>query len=641
MRFFQNISIKNKIVGIILLTSSVTLIVGFTIIGINDINSLKKNLLANAILNTQLVGDYSVASLTFDDNEGAEEILSKLESLPDFMSGAIYDRNGLLFASYKKTNEIFIPPLYDDPDNLADSKYRFESGILTIEDPIIYQDFKYGIIITEVDSSILTDKIKEYVLIMIGVLAGMIILSFILARGFQKPISQPILELAKLTRKISKEGNYNVKIERKSNDEIGVLYEDFNNMLQQILNREAARDEAEKNLLEAKMKAEESDKLKSAFLANMSHEIRTPMNAILGFTELLTMPDSSISSEEKQNYIKLIHNSGNNLVQLIDDIIDISKIEASQLKIIPKPCDINQTLTDIYESYIEIKKQKGKENIDLSINLAEPKQNVITLTDPLRLTQIISNLIDNALKFTDEGFINFGYETQKSDTLLFYVKDSGIGMDEKKKELVFERFRKIEDNKTKLYRGAGLGLAICKSLIKLLGGEIWVESYLGSGSSFYFTIPYKKIKKNQKKKENSTNNTTYKWVNKTILIAEDEPNNYYYIEEVLKKTKAKLIIATNGKEAVRLFKKHQNIDLIIMDIKMPEMDGFEASKQIRKLNKHIPIIAQSAYAMPVEIEKGYLLGINDYITKPVNPKKLLSVLNKYLEHNQKNKDIKR
>lgn len=631
MKFFQNMSIKNKIVSIILLTSSVTLIIGFTIIGINDINSFKKNLLANAILNTQLVGDYSVASLTFDDNEGAEVILSKLESLPDFISGAIYDRNGLLFASYKKTNEIFIPPLYDNPDNLTDSKYRFESGILTIENPIIYKDFKYGIIITEVDSSILTDKIKEYVLIMIGVLTGMIILSFILARGLQKPISQPILELAKLTRKISKEGNYNIKIERKSNDEIGVLYEDFNNMLQQILNREAARDKAEKNLLEAKIKAEESDKLKSAFLANMSHEIRTPMNAILGFTELLTMPDSSISPEEKQNYIKLIHNSGNNLLQLIDDIIDISKIEAGQLKIVPKECDVNQTLMDIYESYHEIKKQKGKEKIDLSVNLAETKQTIITLTDPLRLTQIISNLIDNALKFTDEGFINFGCEIQKSDTLLFYVKDSGIGMDQKKKELIFERFRKIEDDKTKLYRGAGLGLAICKSLIELLGGKIWVESFRGSGSNFYFTIPYKKIKKNKKNKESSTNNSTYKWVNKTILIAEDEPNNYFYIEEVLKKTKAKLIRATNGKEAVRLFKQHQNIDLIIMDIKMPEMDGFEATKQIKALNKNIPIISQSAYAMPVEIEKGYLLGINDYITKPVNPKKLLSVLNKYLD----------
>jgi len=508
-KFFQNMSIKNKIVGIILLTSSVTLIVGFTIIGINDINSLKKKLLATAILNTQLVGDYSVASLTFDDNEGAEEILSKLESLPDFMSGAIYDRNGILFASYKKTNDLFIPPLYDDPDNLTASKYRFESGTLTIEHPIIYQDFKYGIIITKVDSSIITDKIKEYIFIMIGVLAGMMILSFILARGLQKPISQPILELAKLTRKISKEENYNVTIERKSNDEIGVLYEDFNNMLQQILNREAARDKTEKNLLEAKMKAEESDKLKSAFLANMSHEIRTPMNAILGFTELLTMSDSSITPEEKQNYIKLIHHSGNNLLQLIDDIIDISKIEAGQLKINPKECDVNQTLMDIYESYGKIKKQKGKDKIDLSVNLAKKGQSIITLTDPLRLTQIISNLIDNALKFTEEGFISFGYEFQESDTLLFYVKDSGIGLDQKKKELIFERFRKIEDDKTKLYRGAGLGLAICKSLVELLGGKIWVESYLGSGSVFFFTIPFQKMKDTRNKKENPPETTNY------------------------------------------------------------------------------------------------------------------------------------
>lgn len=630
MKLFQNISIKNKIVGIILLICSVTLIIGFTIIGINDINSLKKNLLANAILNTQLVGDYSVASLTFDDNEGAEEILSKLKSLPNFMSGAIYDRNGLLFASYKKTNDIFIPPLYDDPDNLTNSEYNFESGILTIEHPISYQNFNYGIIITKLDSSILIEKIKEYVIIMIGVFAGMIILSFILARRLQKPISKPLLDLAKLTRKISQEGNYDVRIERKSNDEIGVLYEDFNNMLQQILSREAARDKAEKNLLEAKLKAEESDQLKSAFLANMSHEIRTPMNAILGFTELLTMPDSAISSEEKQNYIKLIHNSGNNLLHLIDDIIDISKIEAGQLKIIPKECDVNQVLMDIYESYTEIKKQKGKENIELSVNLAKTKQNVITLTDPLRLNQIISNLIDNAFKFTDEGFITFGYEIQKSNTLLFYVKDSGIGMDKKKKELVFERFRKIEDDKTKLYRGAGLGLAICKSLIELLGGEIWVESYLGSGSSFYFTIPYKKVKKNQKKNDISWHKTNYKWIDKTILIAEDEQANYFYIEEVLKKTNARLIRATNGKEAVKEVKKNQKIDLIIMDIKMPEMDGYEATKQIKTFNKDIPIISQSAYAMPSDIEKGYLLGINEYITKPVQPNKLLSILSKYL-----------
>ncbi|MGM0505163.1 MAG: ATP-binding protein [Bacteroidota bacterium] len=632
MRFFQNKSIKNKIVGIILLTSSVTLIVGFTIIGINDINSLKKNLLANAILNTKLVGDYSVASLTFDDNQGAEEILSKLESIQHFISGTIYDRSGILFASYKRNNEVFVPPLYDDPDNLTDTKYNFESGILTIEDPITYQDFTYGIIITKIDTSILTEKIKEYIIIMLGVLTGMIVLSFILASGLQKPISKPILDLAKLTRKISQEGDYNIRIERKSNDEIGVLYDDFNNMLQQILSREAARDEAENKLIEAKRKAEESDQLKSAFLANMSHEIRTPMNAILGFTELLTMSDSSIKPKEKQNYIKLIHNSGNNLLQLIDDIIDISKIEAGQLKIIPKPCDINQTLTDIYESYIEIKKQKGKEHIDLSVHLAQKEKDISIITDPLRLTQVISNLIDNALKFTEEGFINFGYEIQKSDTILFYVKDSGIGMDEKKKEFIFERFRKIEDDKTKLYRGAGLGLAICKSLIELLGGQIWAESFRGSGSAFYFTIPYKKIRKNQEIKESPSKKTSYQWKDKTILVAEDEPTNFFYIEEVLRRTKAKLIRATNGKEAVEMFKQHQDIDLVIMDLKMPEMDGYEATKIIKSLNLKVPIISQSAYAMPGDIEKGHLLGMDDYITKPVNPKKLLSILNKYLDH---------
>ncbi|MFP4024709.1 MAG: response regulator [Thiohalospira sp.] len=630
MKLFQNISIKNQIVGIILLTSSVTLVVGFTIIGISDINSLKKNLLANSIMNTGLVGDYSVASLTFDDNEGAEEILSKMEAIPDIVSGVIYDRNGILFASYKKNNDFFISPLYEEPDDLSETKFHFEKKYLVIEHPINYKGFQYGIIVTTVDTSILTEKIKEYILIMLAVLIGMMIFSFFLARGLQKPISQPILELAKLTRKISQEGNYDVRIERKSNDEIGILYEDFNNMLEQILHREAARDQAEKNLVKAKIKAEESDQLKSAFLANMSHEIRTPMNAILGFTELLTMPDSTITPEEKQNYIKLIHNSGNNLLHLIDDIIDVSKIEAGQLKIIQKECDINKVLIEIFESYKEIKKQKGKDNIDLNLDLPDENKDVITITDPLRLNQVISNLLDNALKFTDDGFITFGYEIQKSNTFLFYVKDSGVGMDRNKKEYAFERFRKIEDDKTKLYRGAGLGLAICKSLVELLGGKIWVESIPGTGSTFYFTLPYKKIKRNKKKTDTLINLESYQWQNKTILIAEDEPANFYYIEEVLKKTGAKLLRATNGKEAIEMFKRHNEIDLIIMDIKMPEMDGYEATKYIKKINKNIPIISQSAYAMPGDIEKGYLLGMNDYLTKPVKPKKLLSVLNKHL-----------
>ena len=630
MKLFQNISIKNKIISIILIVSTLTMLIGFTIVGISDIKSLKKEMLLNSLMNTKLIGEYSIAPLTFDDNVGAENILSKLSTNPSVKSAALYDRNGILFASYKGSDDIFITPLYENPDQLEKSKSTFAKKSLTIEHPIEYEGFKYGIILLQVDTSILMERTKEYLLILFGILIGMIIFSFILANRLQKPISQPILELAKLTRKISGEGDYNVRIERKSNDEIGILYEDFNNMLQQILNREAARDKAERNLLEAKEKAEESDQLKSAFLANMSHEIRTPMNAILGFAELITMPDSEVTPAEKENFIKLINNSGNNLLRLIDDIIDISKIEAEQIKIHKKECHLNSTLKDIQHSFLEIRKHKGKENIDIRINENVKSQNLIIKTDILRLNQIFTNLIDNALKFTEDGFIEFGYEIQNNDKILFYVKDTGVGMDHKKKDIVFDRFTKIEDDKSRLYRGAGLGLAISKSLVELLGGKIWVESVPSIGSTFYFNLPFDKIKESESESQILDITDSYDWQDKTILVAEDEPANVIYIEEVLKTTNAKVLKAKNGKEAVEIFKNQDNIDIIIMDIKMPEMDGYEATRIIKKINEKVPIISQSAYAMPGDIDKGLDSGMNDYLIKPVKPKVLLSILNKHL-----------
>ena len=630
MKFFQNISIKNRIISTILIVSTVTLITGFAIISISEIKSLKKTMLLNSLMQTKIIGEYSIAPLTFNDNTGAENILSKLSTIPEVKSGALYDRNGILFAVYKRTKEDFIPPLYEKPDELDKSTSVFTKTLLVIEHPIVYNNYKYGIIVIQVDTKVLNTRIQDYMMIITLIIIGMIILSYILANRFQKPISQPILELAHLTRKISGEGDYSVRIKRNRNDEIGILYDEFNNMLQQILNREDARDVAEKKLKESKEKAEESDMLKSAFLANMSHEIRTPMNAILGFTELLTMPDIEIEPEEKENFVKLINVSGNNLLNLIDDIIDISKIEAGQLKIIKKNCQLDSTLKGIQQSFFEIRKNKGKPNIDIRLNENAREQDITIKTDPFRLNQILTNLIDNALKFTEEGFIEFGYEIKNSKELLFYVKDTGIGMSQDKKDLVFERFRKIEDDDVRLYRGAGLGLAICKSLVGLLGGIIWVDSTPSTGSVFYFTLPFNKVKTKGGEFRVTDIPDNYNWQDKTILVAEDEPANFIYIEEVLKITNAKILKAINGLEAVEIVKKNKNIDVIIMDIKMPEMDGYEATRHIKKLNENIPVISQSAYAMPSDIDKGLKSGMNDYLIKPVKPKVLLSILNKYL-----------
>ncbi|NOQ25289.1 MAG: response regulator [Bacteroidales bacterium] len=633
MNIFQNLSIKNKIISIILFVSTLTIVIGFVIVGIRDVKRLKQEMLLNNLMNTKLIGEYTIAPLTFGDNAGAENILSKLSTIPEIVSGALYDHNGVLFASYKKNDEVFIPPLFENPDVLVKTISQFADRSLNIDNPIVYENVRYGIISIQVDTSMLIKKTGENILILAIILLGMIIFSFILANRFQKIISEPILELARLTRKISDAGDYDVHIERKTNDEIGVLYEDFNNMLNQILNREAARDLAEKNLLKAKEKAEESDQLKSAFLANMSHEIRTPMNAILGFAELISMSDSEVSSTEKENYVKLINVSGNNLLRLIDDIIDISKIEAGQIKIYKKKCYLNETLKDIQQSFIELRKINEKENIEIRLNELAQSQNLIIKTDIIRLNQIFTNLIGNALKFTEEGFIEFGYEIVNNEKLLFYIKDTGVGMDQNKKDLVFDRFTKIEDDNSRLYRGAGLGLAISKSLVELLGGNIWVDSALSAGSTFYFNIPFDELKESNRKQKAISISENYDWQNKTILVVEDEPANIIYIEEVLKATKAKVLRASNGKEAVDIYiKNSNNIDIIIMDIKMPVMNGFEATRQIKNLNKNIPIISQSAYAMQGDIDKGLNAGMTDYLIKPIKPKMLLSILNKHLNN---------
>ena len=379
--------------------------------------------------------------------------------------------------------------------------------------------------------------------------------------------------------------------------------------------------ERTKDLELAKQRAEESDKLKSSFLANMSHEIRTPMNAIVGFSNLIV--ENNLNTKAKTNYKHEIVSNCFSLLNLIDNILDLAKIETQQIHFNQKSFDLNELMNDLYYSFIEIADSKK-----INFLVRKDSQTTVTLkTDTYRLKQILSNLIDNAIKFTEEGFIEVSYSVH-NEYITFEVKDTGIGMNQNQLDKLFTRFSKFEKEKQKLYRGAGLGLAICKQLVELLGGKIWVESKLDKGSTFYVRLPaVEQIKDKQPESNNSK--PTLDWKNKTILIAEDNPSNLYFFKMLLSETNINIDHAKNGHEVVKKTKKDAP-DLILMDIKMPEMDGLEATRLIRKNNPNIPIIAQTAFSMENDEKLSLEAGCNAYITKPIQKHQLFSLLSKFL-----------
>jgi PAS domain S-box-containing protein len=389
---------------------------------------------------------------------------------------------------------------------------------------------------------------------------------------------------------------------------------------------------AEEKLRESKEKAEESDRLKTAFLANMSHEIRTPMNGIIGFSNLLRNPE--LTEEERNEFLNHITNCGSTLLNLIDDIIDISKIEAGQIKIRLSESHINAILDELYDSFQAIKQREGKDHIQLIKKTPFPDKQAVVMTDPFRLRQIMLNLISNALKFTLEGFVEFGYSLQENKMLCFYVKDTGIGIPKDKQNLIFERFGQVTDTNNYYInqKGTGLGLAISSNLAKLLGGKMWLDSIQDEGSTFYFTIPYNMVENPAITNEfNYSTNGPINLQDKTIMIAEDEEINYLYFQELLKGSGVKLIWVKNGIEAIDLVKQNNNISLILMDCKMPQMDGYTATAEIKKLYKDIPIIAQTAFAMADEHDKSLQAGCDGYISKPINSRELFQIIVKYLK----------
>ncbi len=375
-------------------------------------------------------------------------------------------------------------------------------------------------------------------------------------------------------------------------------------------------------------KAEEADMLKSAFLANVSHEIRTPMNAIIGFSEILTNPD--LKQEEREEFINYITQGSNTLMNLIEDIIDITKIEAGQIKINFSECNVDKLLDELYATFLKMKNKNGRADVELRMNKPMIDKDFVISTDPNRIRQILSNLLGNAIKFTKEGFIEFGFNLPGENSITFYVKDSGIGIPEDKQEVIFERFGQVDDDKRNEHKGTGLGLSISKKLAELLGGTLDVESTLGEGSNFILSLPLKKDFTPDAAEIAKPVREGHNWSDKLFLIAEDSILNYTFLEALFQKTKVKLLWAKDGKEAVDMCRENENIDIVLMDIKMPVLSGLEAIAEIKKFKADLPIIVQTAYAMPEDRDRSFEAGGDDHLTKPINPEELFTTISKYL-----------
>jgi PAS domain S-box-containing protein len=381
--------------------------------------------------------------------------------------------------------------------------------------------------------------------------------------------------------------------------------------------------QTENELAELRVRSEESENLKTAFLRNFSHEIRTPLNAIVGFADFLEEFD--LSGEKKKTYLNIIKQSSQQLLSIVNDIINITALDAGQITYQEHKTDISSL---VKRTYRQFESGAGPQNIAFSYKLNIQEDDTVIYTDEAKLSDTLSILLKNAFKFTSEGNIEFGCYPD-GGFLVFYCRDTGIGIPSKFRSKVFQRFSQADNSSTRKYGGNGIGLALAKSYVGLLGGEIWFESVPGKGSEFFFTVPNKTVSGSVIQKVPG-NNSKRKIMNKTVLVAEDDAFNFFLIRELLSGRGINILHARNGLEAVELLQSSPEVDLVLMDIKMPGMDGFQATRKVKQMRPELPVIAQTAYALQADQDEVREAGFDGYLSKPLNKELLLSLVFKHL-----------
>lgn len=509
----------------------------------------------------------------------------------------------------------------ESEQKLIESEKRFRNFFNLIPDPVVITDLKNGAFIEANKAALeLTKMTREKAL-------GETVFSYGLYNN--------IADREQLMKKISKQGyilneemELNLLGKRLTVLVSGRIIEPVSEQNMLFLAHDITeRKKMESDLVKAKERAEAGEKLKSSFLSNMSHEVRTPMNAILGFSDLLRDPE--MDAAQRDQYINIIQKRGTDLLKMISDIMDISKIESNSLDILHRAVRIHSLIVEIIDSTRKKLEEYPSKKIEL-ITECHIDNDLLVSGDKYRIRQVINNLMDNAIKFTQEGSVIFRCR-QEGAHVLFEIEDTGCGIAEDKIGMIFEHFVQVHEIRDISIGGAGLGLSISKSLLNLMHGDIWVESELDKGSTFKFSLPVFDGLENKAEEKEVIPDIMYNWSGKTILVAEDEPSNQMFIKVILNKTKARILMASDGEEAMQIFNSLQKeIDLVLVDVKMPKMNGYQLTKNIKEQKPDLPVIALTANAMNNDRDEALRNGCDDYLAKPIAKELLYSTIERYL-----------